>query len=427
MRKAFLIFLSILSILLVLVGAFIALIRFYPYTYGFPNYPKVTQTKAGEKGDPINLVLVGSKEQITQSLQQAGWLIPDPITPQTSAKIAADSLAHRAYPTAPVSNLYVFGRVQDLAFEKPTSDVQNRGHMRLWNTNTSIDGQAIWVGQVSYDNGIELSNTNHLPTHHIAPTVDLERDAVGSDLEKTGLVKVISHTAFTTPILAAWNGGGDYYTSDGDVLVINYTQASIQFKTQTGAIYGLKNTFFLFYNNLLTTFGPSLLLLVIVALLVIGLALWRSLRRRRKRRAGTRPQRSARGPLTKVRGKLRKPDHGARIARKHGRDRSPEWRRVEKEHLLREPACMACGYKGHGLQVHHIKPFHLHPHLELDPDNLMTLCEVKGRDHHLLLGHLDEWESFNENVKRDIRHFYGKTAEQIRADIGWQKKVKTRP
>ena len=76
--------------------------------------------------------------------------MPDPITPQTSAKIAADSLAHCSYPTAPVSNLYVFGRIQDLAFEKPTNDVQNRGHIRIWKTGALIGGQSVWVGAVSY-------------------------------------------------------------------------------------------------------------------------------------------------------------------------------------------------------------------------------------------------------------------------------------
>ncbi|GAC1357010.1 MAG: hypothetical protein NVS4B11_24650 [Ktedonobacteraceae bacterium] len=66
------------------------------------------------------MVFVGSKDQIMRSFQKAGWLLPDPITAQTSAKIAADSISHRSYPTAPVSNLSVFGRVQDMAFEKPT-------------------------------------------------------------------------------------------------------------------------------------------------------------------------------------------------------------------------------------------------------------------------------------------------------------------
>src|SRR6266699_6143448 len=188
MRKTIIRLVSILGIVLVLFTVLIALLRFYPYNSNFPAFPRITHTKSGAEGDPLNLVFVGSKDQITYSFQQAGWLIPDPITPQTAEKIAVASLAHKRYPTAPVSNLYVFGRVQDLAFEKPTNDVANRGHIRLWKTGTLIGGQLVWVGQASFDHGIELSGTNHLPTHHIAPT---------ADLEKTGLVKDELYGAFT--------------------------------------------------------------------------------------------------------------------------------------------------------------------------------------------------------------------------------------
>src|SRR5713101_7031862 len=276
MRKTVIRSVSMIGILLVLFAALIAVVRFYPYTYNFPAYPKITHTRSGAAGDPINLVFVGTKDQIMHSFQQAGWLLPDPITPQTSAKIAADSLAHRSYPTAPVSNLYAFGRVQDLAFEKPTNDVANRGHIRLWKTGTLIDGQLVWIGQASYDSGIELSGTNHLPTHHIAPTVDLERNAVGSDLGKTGLVTEESDGAFTPPILYARNGGGDYYESDGDVLVINYTHAPIQLTKPAGMIDELKNGFFLFYDTLLTAL-PLALAVGMLGLLLVVVGLWPAL------------------------------------------------------------------------------------------------------------------------------------------------------
>ncbi len=252
MRKKRTRVITIIGSFLLLFIAVIVLIRFYPYTYNFTAYPRITHTKSGADGDPVNMVFVGRKDQIMQSFQKAGWLIPDPITLRTAEKIAVDSLAHRSYPTAPVSNLYVFGRVQDLAFEKPTNDVQNRGHIRLWKTGTLIGGQLVWVGQASYDRGIELSGTNHLPTHHIAPTVDLERNAVGADLEKTGLVKEEAYGEFTHPILYARNGGGDYYESDGDMLVINYTHAPIQLNQQAWLIYQLKNGVFIFYDTLLT-------------------------------------------------------------------------------------------------------------------------------------------------------------------------------
>src|SRR5712691_9982749 len=281
MRKMIIRCVSILGILLVLLTALIVLLRFYPYTYNFPAYPKITHTKSGAEGDPLNLVFVGSKDQITHSFQQAGWLIPDPITSQTSAKIAVDSLAHRSYPTAPVSNLYVFGRVQDLAFEKPTNDVANRGHIRIWNTSTLITGQPVWVGAASYDSGIELSATNHLPTHHIAPTVDLERNDVGSDLEKTGLVREESYGAFTPPILYARNGGGDYYESDGDMLVINYTQAPIPLNQPAWVLEGLKTGVFLFYDAPFTVVGALIAFLALVVVLIAGLVLWRLTKRNR--------------------------------------------------------------------------------------------------------------------------------------------------
>ena len=265
--------LSLISTVLVLVIACIVLIRFYPYSSNFPALPRITHTKSGADGDPVNLVFVGSKEQILHSFRQAGWLIPDPITLQTSEQIAVDSVAHRSYPTAPISNLYVFGRVQDLAFEKPTSDVQDRGHIRLWQTDVLIGGQPVWVGAASYDHGIELSGTNHLPTHHIAPTVDLERNAVGADLGKTGLVKEEGNATFTPPIFYARNGGGDYYESDGEVLVVNYTSALIPLQQPPGIIDELKIGVFSFYDTLVTSLLLAAVIGVLFLLLAVG-ELW---------------------------------------------------------------------------------------------------------------------------------------------------------
>ena len=263
--------------MLVVLALLVLLIRFYPYTYSFPTLPRITHTASGAAGDPLNIVITGSEQQITQSFLHAGWLVPDPITPQTSARIAADSLAHRSYPTAPVSNLYVFGRAQDLAFEKPTNDVQNRGHIRLWNAGTGASGQSLWVAQASYDHGIELSGTNHLPTHHIKPTVDLERNAVGADLSATGLVVSESYAAFTAPIFVAYNGGGDYYESDGDLLVINFTHAPPTLAKSEGIVPGLKRAAFEVYDALLSTLLLALAAgAVCLALLLLGL--WPALR-----------------------------------------------------------------------------------------------------------------------------------------------------
>jgi 5-methylcytosine-specific restriction endonuclease McrA len=166
------------------------------------------------------------------------------------------------------------------------------------------------------------------------------------------------------------------------------------------------------------------LLLIVIIVLIIGFALLQRTGRRRRHRAGNVPLKKRRGIGGLIKREI---DHGAHIAKKHGLIRSPEWARVEKEHLQREPACAACGYRGRKLQVHHVKPFHLHPQLELDPRNLITLCAARGREHHLLLGHLDEWASYNEHIRTDVKRFYHKSAAQIRADLAWQKKMAQRP
>jgi hypothetical protein len=81
--------------------------------------------------------------------------------------------------------------------------------------------------------------------------------------------------------------------------------------------------------------------------------------------------------------------------------RSPHWHHVEKEHLAKEPACQWCGYSKH-VQVHHIRPFHLAPELELDPSNLITLCEEGGYlNCHLVHGHNGDFKSFNLAIRQE--------------------------
>jgi hypothetical protein len=82
--------------------------------------------------------------------------------------------------------------------------------------------------------------------------------------------------------------------------------------------------------------------------------------------------------------------------------RSPLWATVRKEHLAKFPCCAACGSENK-IEVHHIKPFNLFPELELDPNNLVTLCESwkKGVNCHLLFGHLGDYRSYNEKVLDD--------------------------
>src|SRR5690349_4051301 len=107
---------------------------------------------------------------------------------------------------------------------------------------------------------------------------------------------------------------------------------------------------------------------------------------------------------------------GDAVARKYGITRSPLWPQVEKR--VREHAkCVTCA-NDQELQVHHIVPFHLchlvyRGDLELDERNLLVLCEENAKDHHLLIGHLGNFESYNPGGRAAIEGAYiGLSEEQ---------------
>ena len=98
----------------------------------------------------------------------------------------------------------------------------------------------------------------------------------------------------------------------------------------------------------------------------------------------------------------------------HGVPRSKMWPKVRKEYLKKHPKCFVClGTKK--ITVHHRRPFHTHPELELDFKNFLTLCEndKNGINCHLAFGHLGNFKSWNENVIEDAAL--------------WRKKLLNRP
>lgn len=90
--------------------------------------------------------------------------------------------------------------------------------------------------------------------------------------------------------------------------------------------------------------------------------------------------------------------------RNWGEKRSKDWPKVRDLHLKENPVCAVCGCKV-GVEVHHIKPFHLYPELELETSNLISLCETKkyGVNCHLFFGHLGNYRSENLHLLDDVK------------------------
>ena len=183
--------------------------------------PLTSFRRNGVPGDPLNVRVVANEFQLGAAFAEAGWYRADEITLITSLRIAIDSLLARKYSTAPVSNLYLFGRRQDIAFEQPGKSVRERDHVRFWKTSIKgKDKRPLWIGGATKDIRVALSPRTHMPTHLIAPDVDSERDFLVEDLSATGWVTHADHLRGFGREVERDNGDGGKYYSDGAVAVL---------------------------------------------------------------------------------------------------------------------------------------------------------------------------------------------------------------
>jgi hypothetical protein len=196
-----------------------ALWKHHEHEPGLASLPMVTRTGTGIPGDPLNVGLVGSREDILHAMDAAGWFPADPVTLRTSLEIVGSVVLDRPYHAAPVSPLYYQGKKEQLAFEKPDGrSADRRHHVRLWQVlDNGVSGRPVWLGAVTFDRGVGLSHYTGQVTHHIGPDIDAERDLLMRDLREAGMVEAVFQISGIGPTLFGRNGGGDRYYTNGEI------------------------------------------------------------------------------------------------------------------------------------------------------------------------------------------------------------------
>jgi len=193
----------------------------YEHQPALQDAPKWSTTAQGIPGDPLNLGLIGSEADLVAAMLGSGWDPADPITLGTSFRLARSVLRKKPYHDAPVSNLFLFGRKQDFAFEKPAGvSASRRHHVRFWRSvEFGRDGVPLWCGAVTFDRSAGLSHTTGQITHHIGPDIDAERDALIAGLRDDGRLAQVFEVTGVGSTLIGRNGGGDRYFTDGEMAV----------------------------------------------------------------------------------------------------------------------------------------------------------------------------------------------------------------
>jgi hypothetical protein len=178
--------------------------------------PSFCMTGDGLPGDPINITLIGDMTQLRSAFKAAGWSEADPLGLRSSWGMVKAFVLNSPYPTAPFSTLFLFGRGQDIGFQKAIDNSpRKRHHVRFW--ASKLDGgehelatpefwlntdrpppeaQVLWVGAGTKDTGISLTRLSFQITHATDSDTNAERDFIVEELRQHGVIgEVTLHRA----------------------------------------------------------------------------------------------------------------------------------------------------------------------------------------------------------------------------------------
>jgi hypothetical protein len=216
-----------------------ALIRLYRVVNPPKHLPLYCVTPDGFASDPINIGIVATRRELINAMEDAGWYVADPHTLRNVFRQVL-AVIFGEYPNAPMSNLYLFGRRQDIAFEIPVDAAgSSRHHVRFWATTYDkkkhlgiqnihwhdrkahvYGDNLLWMGAASLDVGVRVIRHNLQISHMIDPDTNRERDLIVQQLQASGHAKKVEAVQLGKPYRLTnrvWRGS---LHTDGKMSVI---------------------------------------------------------------------------------------------------------------------------------------------------------------------------------------------------------------
>lgn len=173
--------------------------------------PRYTSSVDGLPTDPVNVIVEGSLADLRRAYAKSGWSEAETLGPRTAMKMAYHFIVNKSYPTAPFSRLYLFGRKQDIGFQKEIDgSPRKRHHVRYWafdeskdsmndlinnfwhgKSEVNLDAATTWAGAVTRDTGFGFTKGTWQITHSVDNDTVFERDFMVSELQNSGTVEKV--------------------------------------------------------------------------------------------------------------------------------------------------------------------------------------------------------------------------------------------
>ena len=157
-------------------------------------------------------MLIGDLSKLRAAFLAAGWTEADPLGLTSSWRMVVAFVLNRPYPSAPFSTLFLFGRGQDVGFQKAIDmSPRKRHHVRFWslsleqteetsgkpefwlNTDRPANEElALWVGAATKDTGMSFTRFTFQVTHKTDADTNAERDLIVSELKAAGAIDALA-------------------------------------------------------------------------------------------------------------------------------------------------------------------------------------------------------------------------------------------
>ena len=181
---------------------------------------RATAPSNGRPSDLINLMFVGSREQIAAAFRAAGWSEAAACNMHSRLSGVRAYVEGRSSNSFPMTRLLLNDRDADMSWQKDLNDMSKRHHIRIWKQAETWQGEEVWVGAATRDIDFAYMHHGSAMTHRIDGNIDHERDKIANDLAFTSYVDVLDWAERSGVPGVTRNATGDLMTTDKRLAVL---------------------------------------------------------------------------------------------------------------------------------------------------------------------------------------------------------------
>lgn len=179
-----------------------------------------TYTSKGREADLVNVLFLGTHEQMDSAFRSSGWMNGDRISTRSVLREFQAFLTLSNYPSAPITTQYLQGQRQEVTWQKSFNSYSRRDHVRFWEEPGTVLGQDAWLGTYSRETSAALSLTQHKFIHHLDRNLDDGVNMLVRDLTLAGCVKSVQLLPRPELHNTFMNATGDEMRTDGELTVV---------------------------------------------------------------------------------------------------------------------------------------------------------------------------------------------------------------